>query len=139
MSKHSSSEKSEPFRVLAVDDRRDALQILGTLLKVSGYEVRTASDGATALIIAQEFCPNAILLDLGMPGMSGLQVARIIREDESQKGVVLIAMTGYDSDEDRQKSQEAGFDFHLVKPADIHEVRRIFETYCRDNSCDQNR
>lgn len=127
-----SIESAEPtgpaLRVLVVDDRRDASHMLATLLKASRHDVRTASDGPTALEAALDFRPNAVLLDIGLPGMNGLEVAKWIRQQPTLKDAVLIAMTGYGQEEDRQRSLEAGFDHHLVKPADFRKVKEILAT-----------
>ncbi len=116
------------LRVLVVDDRRDATHILRTLLTTIGHDVQTAADGPSALALALDFRPEVVLLDINMPGMSGLEVAKRIRQQSILKDIVLIAMTGHGDDEDRQRSIEAGFDFHLVKPADIKIVYEILAT-----------
>lgn len=102
--------------------------MLATLLKASGHDVRTATDGLTALESAHDFRPNAVLLDIGLPGMNGLEVAKWIRQQPTLKNAVLIAMTGYGQEADRQRSLEAGFDHHLVKPADFRKVKEILAT-----------
>ncbi|MEQ9407570.1 MAG: PAS domain S-box protein [Fuerstiella sp.] len=118
----------DSLRVLVVDDRRDATFMLGTLLRKLGHDVRTASDGPAALELALEFRPDAVILDINMPGMSGIEVAEKLRRQTGFERVVLIAMTGCGEEEDRQRSMEAGFDHHLVKPADIRVVQNILAT-----------
>lgn len=103
-------------RVLVVDDNLDAAETLGLLLEFSGYEVRMAHDGLSAVKAALDWRPDAVLLDIGLPGLSGYEVARRIRLEATLDGVVLIALTGYSRETDRQFSQEAGFDHHLAKP-----------------------
>ncbi len=116
------------LRVLVVDDMRDATHMLRTLLNRYGHDVRTAADGPNALKIALEFQPEVALLDISLPGMSGLEIARWIRQQATLKEIVLIAMTGYGDDADRQRSFEAGFNHHLVKPADFRKVQEILAT-----------
>ncbi|HZN02899.1 MAG TPA: ATP-binding protein, partial [Candidatus Polarisedimenticolia bacterium] len=105
-------------RVLVADDNRDAAASLSTMLDILGYETRTASDGAEALQAAKEFRPEVALLDIGMPKANGYDVARRIRQQDWGKDVVLMAITGWGQIEDRQRTFEAGFDHHLVKPVD---------------------
>ncbi|HUR40714.1 MAG TPA: response regulator [Verrucomicrobiae bacterium] len=112
------TENAQPRRILVVDDNRDAAQSLATLLRLTGSEVETAHDGLQALRIADKFLPSLVLLDIGMPGMSGLDVARKIRARPWGNSVTLVAQTGWGQEEDRRKAQEAGFDVHLTKPVD---------------------
>ena len=116
------------LRVLVVDDMRDATHMLRTLLNRDGHDVRTAADGPNALTIALDFQPEVVLLDISLPGMSGLEVAKWIRQQTTLKEIVLIAMTGYGDQADRQRSFEAGFNHHLVKPADFRIVQEILAT-----------
>lgn len=116
------------LRVLVVDDLRGATHMLGTLLRAAGHEVWTASDGPGGLAAALQYRPDVVLLDIGLPGMSGLEVAKRIRKQPALQGVVLVAMTGYGEESDRQRSLEAGFDHHLVKPADINTVHEVLAT-----------
>lgn len=113
------------LRVLVVDDMRDATYMLQTLLNRAGHDVRAAADGPNALAIALDFQPEVALLDIGLPGMSGLELAKRIRQQSTLKDMVLIAMTGDGEDADRQRSFDAGFNHHLVKPADIRIVLKI--------------
>ncbi len=106
--------------VLIVDNNQDAADSLALLLHAAGQEVRTAYDGPTALDLARARPPDVVLLDIGMPGMNGLEVARRLRQDLGLKQAILVALTGYGREEDRRRSQEAGFNAHLVKPADMH-------------------
>ena len=119
---------SPALRVLVVEDSRDASDLLSMLLKASGHQVRIAVDGPTALESVLDFQPNVVILDIGLPGMNGLDVARRIRQQPALKDVVLIAMTGYGKEADRQRSLEAGFDHHLIKPADFRKVTEILST-----------
>ncbi|MEI7460370.1 MAG: response regulator [Pirellula sp.] len=125
---HTPTGKSGPLRVLIVDDMRDARLMLSTLLKAAGHDVQTASDGRTAISVALDFEPNAVLMDNSMPGMSGLEVAKQMRLEPKLKDAILIALTGHGDEADRQRSFEAGFDHHLVKPADIRVIRELLKT-----------
>ncbi|QDU28071.1 Autoinducer 2 sensor kinase/phosphatase LuxQ [Anatilimnocola aggregata] len=116
------------LRVLVVDDNVDTAQTLRMLLKTTGHDVFTAYDGPTALKAVLDFRPNVVLLDIGLPGLDGFEVAKRLREDPSLNDVVLIAMTGYGQAEDLQRSKEAGFNHHLVKPADFEKVCKILAT-----------
>jgi len=116
------------LRVLVVDDNVDAAESLGVLLKVSGHDIRTAYDGPTALEAAFDYRPQVVLLDIGLPGIDGYGVAKRLRQDSDLKGVMLVAMTGYGQEPDRKLSQDAGFNHHLVKPADFAELQQILAT-----------
>ncbi|HEV3118762.1 MAG TPA: response regulator, partial [Gemmataceae bacterium] len=107
-------------RVLVVDDNQDSAESLAKLLQITGHETRTAYDGQAALAAAAAFAPEAILLDIGLPGMDGYEVARRLREESSTRQIVLIAVTGYGGEEDERRSREAGFDFHLTKPVRLN-------------------
>jgi CheY-like chemotaxis protein len=109
-------------RVLVVDDNQDSAESLALLLELYGHEVRTAFAGPSALETAGVFLPEIVLLDIGLPGMDGYEVARRLRAEHD--GCRLIALTGYGRDDDRQRSREAGFDHHLVKPVDLEELKR---------------
>jgi CheY-like chemotaxis protein len=103
---------------LVVDDNVDAAHCLALLLQLNRCEVRTAHDGANALKVADSFQPDVILLDIGLPGMDGYEVARRLREQPAFAKTILVAITGYGREEDVARSREAGFDCHLVKPVD---------------------
>jgi signal transduction histidine kinase/ActR/RegA family two-component response regulator len=119
---------TRPLRMLVVDDNVDATETLGMLLTNSGHEVRMAHDGPAALKAALEFRPQVVLLDIGLPEMDGYQVAQQIRQQPVLTNVVLVALTGYGQDAIRQRAQAAGFDHHLVKPADFQQVQQILAT-----------
>lgn len=105
-------------RILVVDDNRDSANTLAMLLKLSKHEVVTAYDGLAAVESFKGSLPDVVLMDIGLPGMSGLDAARVIRDLPEGKDVALVAMTGWGQEEDRQRTKEAGFDRHLVKPVD---------------------
>ena len=106
-------------RILVVDDNVDSAESLGTMLKLMGNEVRIAHDGPSALEAAEAFLPDIVLLDIGMPGMDGYEVARRLRRTPALKHALLVAQTGWGQEEDRRRSEQAGFDHHLVKPVDL--------------------
>jgi two-component system CheB/CheR fusion protein len=105
-----------PRRVLVVDDNVDSADMVALLLKLSGHQVRLAHSGPDALTAAEDFLPELILLDIGLPGMNGYEVARRLRQQPQFAETVLAALTGYGQESDRQRSKEAGFDLHYVKP-----------------------
>jgi CheY-like chemotaxis protein len=109
---------TRPLRVLVADDNRDSAESLAVLLRLAGHEVHTAFDGPRAVELAAAR-PEVALLDIGMPGMSGHEVARRLRARPESADCVLVAMTGWGQDDDRRRSKEAGFDHHLVKPVDL--------------------
>ncbi|HUY32095.1 MAG TPA: ATP-binding protein [Pirellulales bacterium] len=116
------------LRVLVVDDNVDAAQSLAMLLEASGHDFRTAHDGPAALEAALDYLPDVVLLDIGMPTMDGYEVAEKMRRQPALKNVMLVSMTGYGQESDRRRSREAGFDHHLVKPADFGKLRQILAT-----------
>jgi len=105
-------------RILVIDDNIDAAESIAVFLRLEGHEVRTVSDGPQAIAIAQVFAPQVAVVDIGLPGMNGYEVARRLRLRGSDAPALLIALTGYGQKEDRTRSSEAGFDHHFVKPAD---------------------
>jgi PAS domain S-box-containing protein len=112
-------------RVLVVDDNHDAGDSLAMILEMLGAEVRVARGGTEALDMFAAFQPTVMLLDIGMPGMNGYDVARAIRSRHPGHPVVIVALTGWGQDEDRRRSTEAGFDHHLVKPAEIDALQEL--------------
>ncbi len=118
-------EQGVACRVLIVDDNRDAAVSLGMVLRLSGCEVHIVYDGPSALEALARVRPTAVVLDLGMAGMDGYEVARRIRRDPMHGGVTLIALTGWGQEEDFRRTQDAGFDHHLVKPPDISQLQSL--------------
>jgi CheY-like chemotaxis protein len=112
-------------RVLLVDDNQDLTFTMSMLLKKAGHEVRVASDGPASLELAASWHPEIMLIDIGLPGLNGYEVAKRVRDHVALQDSILIAMTGYGQAEDRQRSHEAGFDHHLVKPADISALQSL--------------
>jgi signal transduction histidine kinase len=113
------------LRVLIVDDNEDAASMLGSLLEAWGHRVEMTHSGPAALVAALEFRPHVALMDIGLPEMDGYEVARTLRRQAIFDDLVLVATTGYGTDVDRQLSQAAGFDHHLVKPPDLEKLRRL--------------
>lgn len=114
-----------PQRVLVVDDNPDAAESLALLLRLDGHAVRVAHDGPTALAAVETEPPDVVFLDIGMPVMDGYAVARRIRQQPCLGQVRLVALTGWGQEDDRRRSQEAGFDAHLVKPADPRALQHV--------------
>jgi CheY-like chemotaxis protein len=112
-------------RVLVVDDNGDAAETLAALLELLGHDARVAHDGPTALAAMQDFHPQLVFLDLGMPGMNGCQVAEAIRLDRRVDQPVLVALTGWGSEGDRERTSAAGFDLHLTKPISLEAIERM--------------
>lgn len=116
---------SSPSRVLVVDDFPDTADSLAHFLQISGFDVRTAYDGASAVSEAAAFRPHAVLLDIGLPGVSGYEAAQRIRALPGGPDILLMALTGWGQDEDRRKIREAGFDHHLIKPVNPTTITSI--------------
>jgi signal transduction histidine kinase len=115
-------------RILVADDNRDALDSLVELLAMAGHETHKANDGAQALEAATRLRPEIILLDIGMPGMDGYEVARRIRAQSWGQETTLVALTGWGQENDRKRSREAGFDAHWVKPLELHRLWNLLES-----------
>ena len=118
------------MRIIVVDDNQDSANSLAALLQLDGHEVEAAYSAAGALERAVEFRPAVMLLDIGLPGMDGYELARRLRATPQLTGVRLVALTGYGRPEDQQRTQAAGFDDHLVKPVDFPSLGRVI-TACR--------
>lgn len=114
-------------RVLVVEDDPDSASAIDALLVAEGFETRVESDGPRALETARSFRPGVVLLDLGLPGMSGLEIARRLRQDPATAAARLVALTGYGSSEDAARSRDAGMDRHVVKPVDVEELKRTLD------------
>jgi CheY-like chemotaxis protein len=116
-------------RVLVADDSRDSAESMGMLLELAGHEVRLAYDGQEALELADSFRPDVILLDIGLPKLDGFEVASRLRQDHRHDRMLLMAVTGYGTDGDRDRARAAGFDHHLVKPVDPRTLRDLIAGY----------
>ncbi len=116
---------SEGRRVLVVDDNVDAAELLGEVLELDGHQVSVVYDGMAALECVEAFAPEVVFLDIGLPGLDGYEVARRLRRRPGGAGLRLVALTGYGQASDRQRSREAGFDTHLVKPVELDTLRAL--------------
>jgi two-component system CheB/CheR fusion protein len=112
-----------------VDDNMDAAATLADLLALWGHDVRVAHTGATAIETALSYQPDMVLLDIGLPGMDGYEVARRLRECEEMRGILLVAITGYGQEEDRRRSREAALDYHLTKPVDPEALQEVLAVH----------
>jgi CheY-like chemotaxis protein len=112
-------------RILVVDDNRDSAESLAMVLRLSGYDVRTAHDGQQALVDAQVYRPDLVLLDIGLPGVSGYEVARRLRLEPGVVPTKLVALSGYSREEDRRQAYAVGFDHYLVKPVDFDALHKL--------------
>jgi CheY-like chemotaxis protein len=125
---HSRAMTSQSRRILVVDDNVAAARMLCLLFsKWGGHDIRMAQDGPSALHLAQEFQPEVVLLDIGLPRMDGYEVARELRKRPESAQTLLVALTGYGSEEDRRRSRKAGFDEHLIKPLSSEDLKQLFE------------
>jgi signal transduction histidine kinase/ActR/RegA family two-component response regulator len=119
------------LRILAVDDNVDVADGLARVLGTRGHMVRTAHDGVTALELADTFAPDVVLLDLGLPRLDGLEVARRLRRSEGKAGVLLVSMSGFGQEQTHVRSSQAGFDHHVVKPVDIDGLQSLLDAHAR--------
>jgi PAS domain S-box-containing protein len=119
-------------RVMIVDDNKDAADILAALLEAQGFEVRVTYEGTTALDAVLAYAPHVVMLDIGLPGLNGYDVARAIRAHNSLDDIVLIAATGYGSESDRLKSFEAGFNHHFVKPVSLTGLLEVIDAVANE-------
>lgn len=126
---------SMEHRILILDDNVDAANTLGALLELGGHTIELAYNGRDAVKMAREFRPEIAFLDIGLPDMSGLDVARTLRREQALQGSKLIALTGWGSDKDRAECKEAGFDFHLTKPVTIDAIKGILPDLKMPSTC----
>jgi CheY-like chemotaxis protein len=125
---------SAPQRILVAEDNADLAESVAMLLRIEGHEVRIAHDGPSALELADEFGPNTAVLDIGLPGLNGYELARKLRARQDGRGLLLIAVTGYGQPEDHVRSREAGFDVHLVKPLDPHTLGEAIAKWTKERN-----
>jgi CheY-like chemotaxis protein len=116
------------FRILVVDDNQDSALSLAMMLSIMGHETRTANDGESAVTAAENFLPEVVLLDIGLPKLNGYEVAQRIREQAWGASMFLIAVTGWGQEEDRQRSSEVGLNVHMVKPVEPAALERLLAT-----------
>jgi CheY-like chemotaxis protein len=117
-----------PLRVLVVDDHEAGATTMSRLLRLLGYETRQATDPLEGLKAAADFVPDAVLLDIGMPKISGYELARRIRSEGWGRDMLLIAVTGWGQSSDKQRAAEAGFNYHLTKPVDVTDVTKLLSS-----------
>lgn len=132
MASSTPSKAGHERRLLVVDDNRDAATSMAMMLRLVGYDVRTASDGLKAVATAESFQPQVILMDLGMPNLSGYEATRRIREQPDGQAVTIIALTGWGQESDRIRSREAGCDGHLVKPVALADLEKLLSDLADD-------
>lgn len=118
-----------PRRIMVIDDNLDAAESMEMCLQLYGHEVKVAIDGASALEVAKTFQPEIMLIDIGLPDLDGFEVARRVRRIPGQSGVLLIALTGYGQEEYRRRSEEAGFDHHVLKPIDLRKLQSLISMF----------
>lgn len=116
-----------PLNILIVDDNEASAKTLGWMMELLEHRVKLEHDGAAAIARAKTFHPDVVLLDIGLPGMNGYEVCSAMRREPSLQETMFVAQTGWNQSEHRQRSREAGFHHHLVKPVDMDELRKIIE------------
>lgn len=112
-------------RILVIEDNVDAAQLLADVLEMGGHSVRVANDGCEGVAVAREMTPEIVFCDLGLPSLDGFGVARALRADDRLRSAVLVAISGYSRPQDRARSADAGFDFHLAKPATVDDLESL--------------
>ena len=122
------------FRILVVDDNHDSALSLAMILSIMGHETRTAHDGEMAVVTAESFLPDVVLLDIGLPKLNGYEVAQRIREQPWGAAMFLIAVTGWGQEEDRQRSSEVGLNVHMVKPVEASALEKLLAELPQDLS-----
>jgi CheY-like chemotaxis protein len=126
-------------RILVVDDNADAGESLAMFLKIEGHEVKAVTDALQALSCLEVFAPQVAIVDIGLPGMNGYELATAIRADKALPTPMLIALTGYGQQEDFERAREAGFDHHFVKPADLRAIQEVIHTAPQHQVRDERR
>jgi CheY-like chemotaxis protein len=131
---HSPTADSPPdqrkqLRVLMVEDDRDTVETFALLLTAQGHDVRYAFDGPTGLEMARTWAPDAVLLDIGLPGMNGYELARRLHAESGDRRPFLIAITAYGDDQSRLSSEKVGIDLHLVKPVEIEDLQMVLDKF----------
>jgi CheY-like chemotaxis protein len=123
------SDRADKLQVLVVEDDADSAQSMALLLRISGHEVRVALDGPTAIQMASDCVPDVILLDIGLPGMNGYETAQRVAQCCAWRRPLIVAVTGFGQETDRQHSAEAGIDLHLVKPVDPAYLQTLLKRF----------
>ena len=125
-------------KILVADDDQDSAESLALLFQLMGHDVRAAQSGLAAIDVAAEFRPDLIVLDIGMPGLDGYEVCRRIRQHDWAQTIVIAALTGWSRDEDRDRSEQAGFNHFLVKPVDPKALEELIAGLMRDDRPDHS-
>lgn len=121
--------RTKSLRIVVADDNADAADSMATLLRLAGHTVAVATDGYEALKLVRDQHPEIVFLDIGMPGLTGYEVAMLVRKSSGLEGAMLVALTGWGAEHDRARAGEVGFDHHLTKPADIRAIDRVLQSY----------
>lgn len=122
---HHAGSTQQGKRILVVDDNVDAAESAAEILRILGNEVAVVHDGLAAVVAVEEWGPDTVLLDIGLPGIDGYEVARRVRQTARGKAVMLVALTGWGQDQDKQRSSESGFDQHWVKPVGLDKLKEL--------------
>lgn len=128
---------TQRFKILVVDDNHDSALSLAMMLSIMGHETRTAHDGESAVSHAEEFLPDVVLLDIGLPKLNGYEVAQRIRESSWGGSMFLIAVTGWGQEEDRQRSSEVGLNMHMVKPVEPSALEKLLSELKRNREIER--
>ena len=126
MNEELTEEKSQHYRVLVVDDNKDCAKTMTWVMEMLGHTAQMALDGQSAIALAKSFRPDVVLLDIGLPEMNGYEICQAMRKESILHKTLFIALTGWGQKEHRERTKEAGFDYHLVKPVDIAMLKNIF-------------
>jgi signal transduction histidine kinase/CheY-like chemotaxis protein len=126
--------RGSSLRILVVDDNRDSAKSLAMLLKISGHQVHMEHDGEAAIDAALDQRPDVVILDIGLPGRDGYEVAQTLRHDDRTREAYIVAISGYNQEEDRRKAREAGFNAHFVKPVDVDELLSLLANFPNERS-----
>jgi CheY-like chemotaxis protein len=126
-----SSVTDRPCKVLLAEDHADSADCIAKMLKLWGHEVRVVGDGPAALAAAEEFVPDVMLLDIGLPGMNGYEVAKKLRGQAALNETLIVALTGFGREEDRERAFDAGFNCHVTKPIEPEALRKLVSQICR--------
>jgi len=119
------SENLNGYRILVIDDNENCAKIMMWTMEIFGHTVEMATDGPTAIELAKSFRPNVVLLDIGLPEMNGYEICQAMKKEPALQNTVFIAQTGWGQQEHRERTKEAGFDHHLVKPVDMKALTNI--------------
>ena len=123
--KESAAEKPHSYRILVVDDNEPCAKTMMWTMEMLGHTAQIALDGPAAIKLAKSFLPDVVILDIGLPGMNGYEICQAMRKQSALAATVFVAHTGWGQKEHRERSEKAGFDYHLVKPAGIEALKNI--------------